>query len=147
MRVGLLKWFDSLDRVGDDEEGLRAALLSLVRWFDTTVSPADPARAGRQALTRAIAAGGRVLIRHQGFGEDHPAWRTVAAADEYSSRPGVQTYEAYVDAATRSYPYGAGDGCYKATGPAAACACGERPFASTYEDAYIAANAGRDLSR
>jgi hypothetical protein len=41
---------------------------------------------------------------------------TIAAADAYLEHPSEETYMAYVAAATRSYPYGAGDGCYRIDG-------------------------------
>jgi hypothetical protein len=95
------------------EEIARRRLRRLVFWFDTADNEwATP------ALTRAVARAGRVLVAHQGFGPEHPVTATVAAAEAYLAAPRTQTYAAYVAAATRSYPYGAGEGCHRVDGAA-----------------------------
>jgi hypothetical protein len=61
VRLRLRRWFRTLDATRGDERACGAAPLALVQWFDTRISPAEPARPGRQALTRSVAAAGRVL--------------------------------------------------------------------------------------
>src|SRR4029453_11467283 len=96
-----------------DEEAALDELLTLVRWFDETVSVADPAGPAVQALTRSIAAAGRVLLQHENLPHGHPVRQTITRADEYAAAPGPDTYDSYADAATRAYPFGAGDGCHR----------------------------------
>ena len=107
-------------------------LRALVSWFDVTLTNASvdqDRQSGRQALTFAIAATGRLMIERQGVGDDHPVARTLAAADTYLHRPTAETYQAYQLAATGSYPFGAGDGCYamegfNGCGPGSGCRSG-----------------------
>jgi len=116
VRLSLLDWLSGIDQLGDEEFSQRA-LRGLIRRLDMTDSTEwDPTSARVQALTRAIAAAGRVLIRHKGFRDGHPVLKTLAAAEDYSRWPSEQAYKAYFDAATRSFPYGAGEGCYKVRG-------------------------------
>jgi hypothetical protein len=116
VRQSLLDWLSGLDQLGDEESSQRA-LRDLIRRLDLTDSTdRDPTSARVQALTRTIAAAGRVLIRDQAFPDGHPVPKTLAAAEHYSRRPSEQAFRAYFDAATRSYPYGAGEGCYKVRG-------------------------------
>jgi len=96
-----------------DEEAALGRLLSVVRWFDETVSVAEPASPAVQALTRSIAAAGRVLVQHEHLPDGHPVRQTITRADEYAAEPGPDTYASYADAATRAYPFGAGDGCHR----------------------------------
>src|SRR5688572_11622490 len=96
-----------------DEDAARLRLRRLIFWFDR----ADNEWAVR-ALTRAVTRAGDVLAAHQGFGAGHPVAATIAAAEAYLAHPHTQTYAAYVAAATRSYPYGAGEGCYRIDGAA-----------------------------
>jgi len=92
---------------------MRNSSLALKTTFRSEILP-HPRLTER--VTRAIAAAGRVLIRHNGFRDGHPVLNTLAAAEDYSRRPSEQAYKAYFDAATRSFPYGAGEGCYKVRG-------------------------------
>jgi hypothetical protein len=91
-----------------DEDVARQRLRRLIHWFDR----ADNEWATR-ALTRAVARAGRVLIAHRGFGPAHPVATTVAAAEAYLAQPSEEAYAVYFAAATRSYPFGAGEGCYR----------------------------------
>jgi hypothetical protein len=94
-----------------NEQAARHSLRRLIGRFDT----ADGEWATR-ALTRAVARAGHLLVAHQRFGPEHPVVATVTAAEVYLGHPSEETYVAYVAAATRSYPYGAGDGCYRVDG-------------------------------
>jgi hypothetical protein len=96
---------------GEHEEVARRSLRRLVHWFDT----ADDEWATR-ALTRAVARAGRLLLAHHDFGPEHPVAATIAAAEAYLAHPSEEAYTRYVTAATRSYPYGAGEGCYRVEG-------------------------------
>ena len=72
VRLSLLDWLSGIDQLGDEEFSQRA-LRGLIRRLDMTDSTEwDPTSARVQALTRAIAAAGRVLIRHKGFRDGHP---------------------------------------------------------------------------
>jgi hypothetical protein len=110
----LLDRLDGLEpRAG--EEATREGLRDLVRWLDRTVGD-ETASVRRQALAHVTAAAGRVLVARLGFGTDHPVVATVAAADRFVAQPTEETADAYLAAATRSYPYGSGDGCYALAG-------------------------------
>jgi hypothetical protein len=49
---------------------------------------------------------------------------TVARADEYAEHPTEDAYRAYADAATASYPFGAGEGCHRVPELGAECCPG-----------------------
>lgn len=145
LRLRLLDWFGGLD-VHCDGRSADEALAWFVRELDLAAmtdwgSESWSTAFVVQVMTRAIAAGGRVLIAEMGFGADHPVSRTLVAADDYSRQPSENAYDAYVAAATNSYPYGAGDGCLTineagSCGPGSGCTSG---FGSL---AQIAAQAG-----
>jgi hypothetical protein len=94
-----------------DDEVARRSLRRLISWFDTV----DDEWTTR-ALTRAIARAGHLLLTHRAFGVEHPVAATIAAAEAYLAHPSEEAYSAYFAAATRSYPYGAGEGCYRVEG-------------------------------
>jgi hypothetical protein len=109
---------------GPDEAEARRRLRRLISLFDT----AEGEWAGR-ALTRAVARAGRVLLAHEGFGPRHPVAETVAAAEAFLDRPAEVTRRAYFAAASMSYPFGAGEGCYSldaaaGCGPGSGCRSG-----------------------
>ncbi|RSM42595.1 hypothetical protein DMB66_54610 [Actinoplanes sp. ATCC 53533] len=123
-----------------DEEDARR-LRRLVGWFDTTDN-----EWATQALTRAVARAGRLLVAHQGFGPEHPVSATIAAADAYLEHPSAESYAAYFAAASRSYPFGAGEGCYRVVGaedcgPGSGCRTG----AGTLDQVASAVGAGAVL--
>jgi hypothetical protein len=97
--------------VDADEEAAQHSLRRLVCWFDTMSDEWST-----RALTRAVARAGRLLVAHQGFGPEHPVAATIAGAEAYLAHPSEQAYAVYFAAATRSYPYGAGEGCYRVDG-------------------------------
>lgn len=86
-------------------------LRSLVHQLDL---PEDPPPASLPALTlaRAVAALGPLLIEQLGLAEGHPVRRTLAACLAFIAAPNEPTWQSYFDAATSSYPFGSGDGCY-----------------------------------
>jgi len=94
-----------------DEEAARRSLRRLIGWFDIASD-----EWATRTLTRAVAKAGRLLVAHQGFGPEHPVAATIAAAEAYLAHPSEEAYTAYFAAATRSYPYGAGEGCYRVDG-------------------------------
>ena len=67
----------------------------------------------RVALARMTAAAGHRLYEHQGWDQSHPVARTLVAAEAFVADPTDDTYSGYVRAATASYPFGAGDGCFR----------------------------------
>jgi hypothetical protein len=107
-----------------DDEVARRSLRRLIYWFDIV----DDEWATR-ALTRAVARAGRLLLARQEFGPTHPVAATLAAAEAYLAHPSEEAYRSYFAAATRSYPYGAGEGCYRVEdaetcGPGSGCRTG-----------------------
>lgn len=129
LRRALLGWLDGVEAIiGEDSR--QDALRWFIRELDRVVaSDGESTTLAVQALTRAIAAAGRVLVAKLGLGKTSPVWLTVAAADRYTARPCEDTYEAYIWAATDSYPYGAGDGCLRIIGdescaPGSGCVSG-----------------------
>ena len=67
----------------------------------------------RVELARMTESAGRLLFEHQGWDQAHPVARTLVAADAFVADPTDDTYSDYVRAATMSYPFGAGDGCFR----------------------------------
>jgi hypothetical protein len=107
-----------------DDEVARRSLWRLIYWFDIV----DNEWAAR-ALTRAVARAGRLLLAHQEFGPNRPVAATLAAAEAYLAHPSEEARMMYFAAATRSYPYGAGEGCYRVEdaddcGPGSGCRTG-----------------------
>lgn len=103
-------------------------LRCLVSWLDRTVPP-EPGSVQVQALTRMIAAAGRLLLAGLPGLAGEGVSRTVVAAEAYASEPGEDSFVAYFEAATGSYPYGAGDGCLSmdsgaGCGPGTGCRTG-----------------------
>ena len=143
LRLRLLDWFGGLDALRGDRSAAEA-LAWFVRELDvaaTTDRDCESTAFVVQVLTRAIAAGGRVLIAAMGYGADHPVSRTVAAADDYGRQPSENAHDAYFAAATNSYPYGAGEGCYAMDG-AASCEPGSGCISGAGSLAQIAFRAG-----
>jgi hypothetical protein len=89
-----------------------ASLLTLISWLDLACATASPASFQKQLLTRAIAAAGYELVKKKNFPADHPVIATIKAAEAYLLAPTDETFAGYFSAATNSYPFGAGEGCY-----------------------------------
>ena len=88
------------------------ALLDLIRWLDLECAGAAPESLPQQILTRAIVAAGFALAEKKNFPATAPVMRTINAAEQYCLEPTEPTFDCYFEAATASYPFGAGDGCY-----------------------------------
>jgi hypothetical protein len=122
-----LEWArDVLERLSS-AEAPRERLVSLIGHLDRTIADRYVAESFRsQLLTRAVAAAGRALLACSPVDVlEH----TVAAADAYVAAPSEETFAAYYVAATSSYPYGQGDGCYSVVpglgcGPGSGCRTG-----------------------
>lgn len=89
-----------------------ASLLEYIRWLDLECASASPEALQKQILTRSIVAAGRVLVAKQAFPTSHPVVATIQAAERYCLEPTEERFDSYFKAATASYPFGAGEGCY-----------------------------------
>jgi hypothetical protein len=105
-----LRWGGDVLRRASSADPAQQTLEELVRFLDQTIDTADEVISFRLLLlARAVAAAGRALLAREPM---ETVERTVAAADAYALAPSDASYDAYLAAATASYPYGAGDGCY-----------------------------------
>jgi hypothetical protein len=87
----------------------REALLRLIAWIDLACVDAPITGAARQLLARAVVAVGPKLLEHADF----PTVRaTLQAAERFVHEPTEAHFDAYQRAATNSYPFGPGDGCF-----------------------------------
>jgi hypothetical protein len=82
-----------------------------------------------QALTRMVAAAGRLLLAGLPGPVGERVSRMVVAAEAFASEPGEDSFLTYFEAATGSYPYGAGEGCLSmdsgaGCGPGTGCRTG-----------------------
>jgi hypothetical protein len=93
---------------GDPEHVLR----DMITWLDVTVASGDGASPRQRALTLLMLVAGQTLLRHHQWPPEHPVARTVAAAHDHVTDPTRDSFHRYFKAATASYPFGAGDGCY-----------------------------------
>jgi hypothetical protein len=148
LRRALLGWLDGVEAI-NGEDARQDALRWFIRELDRVVTPenGEPTSFAVQALTRAIAAACRVLTAKLAPSAADRVRLTVAAADRYTARPCDETYEAYFQAATNSYPYGAGDGCLRiiedeSCAPASGCTSG----AGSLEQVAIAMGASAVLA-
>ncbi|NOU26754.1 MAG: hypothetical protein HOO96_02515 [Polyangiaceae bacterium] len=123
-------WIRALvERLGSSSAPERA-LRGLVGWLDDTVG-AGLVSVRMQVLVRCTVAAGLVLVRYHGWDGPHPVAITLAAAEAYARLPSEAAHDAYFAAATNSYPYGAGDGCYGMAGAGCAPGSGCRTGAGT----------------
>jgi len=103
------------DIVFDDARPARDALLALVRCLDLAIEDAVRADdAEVEALVCAMLAHAAVALAPLMIpaGQAHPPIeRTARAAAGYLASPGEDRWDAFVAAATSSYPFGPGDGC------------------------------------
>ena len=88
------------------------SLLDLVRWLDLECAEAEPESLQLQILARSIIAAGREFAKRRMFPADHPIVKTIHAAEAYVLDPAQDRLDSYYAAATASYPYGSGEGCY-----------------------------------
>ena len=91
---------------------LKESLLNFISWLDLECSGASVEEFPWQLLTRSIMAAGHELVKKLQFPSDHPVMATLQAAEAYCRAPGSDTFAAYFKAATASYPFGSGEGCY-----------------------------------
>jgi hypothetical protein len=110
----------------------RTTVLELVRWLDLRYA-AD--REAAQALYAPLLVAVSPLLPDK----PHIA-RTVAAAGQYASAPSEEHWAELFRAATSSYPFGPGEGCYcidelgvQGCGPGSGCRSGAGSFASIAE--------------
>lgn len=87
----------------------KEALLALISWLDLACAAAPLTSLPRQILARAFVAVGYVL--YEKFGYETIA-QTIQAAEGFALAPTLDNFVVYQNAATNSYPFGPGDGCY-----------------------------------
>lgn len=87
-------------------------LLEFIRWLDLECAGAACTSLQEQILVRAVVATGHALVQQRAFPPGHPVFKTVAAAEAYLLDPTEERFEGYFEAATASYPFGSGEGCY-----------------------------------
>ncbi len=88
----------------------RAALLRFISYLDQEcIASEDVASLPNQILARAVVALGYTLIDAQGAMET--IIETIKAAENYALHPTEQNWDLLFHCATRSYPFGPGDGC------------------------------------
>lgn len=83
----------------------RELILELVRWLDVRIA-AEPDSLERELLVRAFLAAGALLPPMPTLAE------TLEAARAFLVEPTEARYDALTTAATNSYPFGPGDGCF-----------------------------------
>jgi hypothetical protein len=59
-----------------------------------------------------MVAAGYELVKKQNFPATHPVVKTIKAAEAYLLEPSEALFDHYFMAATASYPFGSGEGCY-----------------------------------
>ena len=87
----------------------KQSLLQLISWLDIECLVEPPVSLPHQILARAVVAIGYRLINKLGL----PTIKaTTEAAEIFALEPTIGNFNAYQSAATNSYPFGSGDGCY-----------------------------------
>ena len=87
----------------------RESLLELIRWLDQVCAGPSVDSLQQQILARAIIAAGHKLLEKRPL----PNIRaTIEAAEAYVLAPTEEHFDLYFTAATASYPFGSGEGCY-----------------------------------
>lgn len=90
----------------------RQALITLISWLDweyCTRWESSSVSLPMQILARAVIAIGYELLQKR---DGETIRRTIQAAEEFALEPQMDRYEIFQNAATNSYPFGPGDGCY-----------------------------------
>lgn len=127
---------EDLLREGDPHTRLRA----VIRQLDLG-SGSGPVSVPGVARARAIVATGPRLLDVLGATPASPVWATHAAGEAFLAHPDDTTWKAWFKAATASFPFGPGDGCYTITGtcgPGSGCRSGAGTLAA------IATHLGED---
>lgn len=87
----------------------KESLLQLVSWLDIECFGGPPVSLPHQILARAVITIGHQLIHKLGLATIK---HTTEMAEIFAIEPTVENFNAYQHAATNSYPFGSGDGCY-----------------------------------
>lgn len=87
----------------------KESLLALISWLDLACAEAPLTSLPQQILARAVIALGYVLYDKLGYAT---IAQTIQAAEQFALTPTLDNFAAYQSAATNSYPFGPGDGCY-----------------------------------
>ena len=87
-------------------------LFELIRWLDLLCSEESLDSLPMQILTRSVIAAGKGLVKKRAYPRNHPVVKTLQAAEAYSLLPTKVAFDRYFYAATNSYPFGTGEGCY-----------------------------------
>ncbi len=88
----------------------RESLLNFISWLDRAcIASEDVTSLPYQILARAVVAGGYLLINDQG--EIETIVETIRAGENYALNSTEQNWDLFFECATRSYPFGPGDGC------------------------------------
>jgi hypothetical protein len=88
------------------------SLLNWINWLDLESAMASPESVQVQILTRSVVATGYELVKKQNFPATHPVVKTIKAAEVYILEPSQDLFDNYFMAASDSYPFGSGEGCY-----------------------------------
>jgi hypothetical protein len=87
----------------------RETLLEFIRWLDLECSEAPVESVQVQILVRSMIAVGHRLLEELSIST---VAATVATAESFVLEPSEERHDHYFAAATDSYPFGSGDGCY-----------------------------------
>jgi hypothetical protein len=90
----------------------KESLLNWINWLDLESAMASPESVQIQILTRSMVATGCELVKRQSLPMTHPVVKTIKAGEAYLLDPSVALFGNYFMAATTSYPFGSGEGCY-----------------------------------
>jgi hypothetical protein len=90
----------------------KESLLDFISWLDLECAGTGVETFPWQILTRSIVAAGHELVKKQQFAPGHPVVATLRAAEAFCLTPGPDPFALYFKAATASYPFGSGEGCY-----------------------------------
>jgi hypothetical protein len=90
----------------------KVSLFNFISWLDLECTGVGVDAFPWQILTRSIIAAGHELVEKQHFSPDHPVVITLWAAETYCHTPDPVHFALYFKAATASYPFGSGEGCY-----------------------------------
>ena len=94
-------------------EPSRAALIQFASWLDKTwVKDGHPYPVSPHLLSIAQAVECLGLFRETLGENPDTIKRTMAAAQRYRTSPSEQSYRAYIQAASNSYPFGPGEGSH-----------------------------------
>lgn len=90
----------------------KEALINLISWLDLECSKSSETSLPQQILARAVVALGRTLTEIYAYKAHQAVAHTTQAAETFALEPTEENFAEYYLAATNSYPFGPGDGCY-----------------------------------